>query len=63
MPSGNFKTESSGARLRGCCKLGIGNWELTEIKLAKKKRSNKPHKGERRKGEISQIRRYCWLTV
>ena len=36
MPSENFKTESSGLNLRGCWKLEIGSWKLTEIKLAKK---------------------------
>ena len=33
MSSGNFKTKSSGSRMRG-------SWKLTEIKLAKKKKMN-----------------------
>ena len=39
MPSGNFKTDSSGPRLHlhGYWKLEIVNWKLTEIKPAKKK--------------------------
>ena len=36
MSSGNFKTKSSGSRMRG-------SWKLTEIKLAKKKKNELRH--------------------
>ena len=38
MPSGNFKPEPSRLCLRGCSKLEIGSWKLTEIELGKKKK-------------------------
>ena len=48
MPSGNFKTESSGP----CWKLEIENWKLTEIKPAKKLiEASSDTRGERRKKE------------
>ena len=45
IPSGNFKTESSGPRLRGCWKLEIESWKLTEIKLAKNESRHRATQG------------------
>ena len=55
MPSGNFKTESSGPSECGCWKLEVGSWKLTEFKLAKKLiEVSSQTRWERRKRETSQ---------
>ena len=51
IPFGNFKTESSGPRLRGCWKMDIINWKLTKIKLAKNESRHQETQGESREKE------------
>ena len=57
-----MKTESSRPRLRGCGKLEIGSWKLTEIKLAKYELR---HQETQRASRVNErnLREHCWLAV
>ena len=59
MPSGNLKTESSRP---SACLLEVGDWKLTEIKLAKDESRHQETQGG--SGETgTNLREHCWLKV